>query len=199
MGQRTVYYQSRTGQSLRNHLLMDFSDFRMWLLTENRNSIQEFNERLISVRLERFLNENDSLKDFQNTRQEIIDELTTEYLLTFCDYGPGKDKFDIVGPIIGTWRYEEFKKQVLKTDDSELKYICSILDNGKSLMNDNPFIPSEDNIKVGFWTIDEQRILEKKLKESKNHFERTEGFEYLISVLEKTRDKNQELIIDIEK
>ena len=199
MGQRTVYYQSLTGQSLSNHLLMDYSDFRKWLLTENRNSIQEFNERLISNSLEGFLNEYDSLKDFQNIQQGIIDELTFEYLLTFCDYGPGKTKFEIVGPMMGTWRYEEFKKQIAKTDDLELKAICSILDNGKSLMNDNPFIPSEDNIKVGFWTIDEQRILEKKLKESKNHFERTEGFEYLISVLEETKDKNQELIIDIEK
>ena len=199
MGQRTVYYQSRTGQNLSNHLLMDYSEFRQWLLTENRNTIQEFNERLISNRLEHFLNENDSLKDFQITEQEIIDELASAFLLTFCDYGPGKDKFEIVGPMMGTCRYEEFKKQVTKTDDSELKAICSILDNGKSLMNANPFISSDDNNKVGFWTTDEQRKLEKKLKESKSHFDKTEGFEYLISVLEETKDKNQELIIDIEK
>ena len=199
MGQRTVYYQSRSGESLRKHLLKDFTYVREWLLNENSNSIQEFEERLISKTLESFLNENDNLNNFQNIRQEIIDELITEYLLTYCDYGPGKHKFEIVGPLMGTWRYEEFKKQVLKTNDSELKAICSILDNGKSLMNDNPFIPSDDDNKVGFWTIEEQRRLEKKLKESKNLIGKTEGFEYLISVLEETKDKNQELIIDIEK
>ena len=110
MGQRTVYYQSRTGQSLSNHLLLDYSDFRQWLLTENRNAIQEFNETLISDRLERFLIEHDSIKDFQIDRQEITDELTSEYLLTYCDYGPGKDKFEIVGPMMETWRYKQFKK-----------------------------------------------------------------------------------------
>ncbi len=199
MGQRTVYYQSRTGESLSNHLRMDYTDFRHWILTENRNSVQEFDERLISDKLESFLNENDPLIDFQNTRQDIIDELTTEYLTTFCDYGPGKDNFEIVGPMMGTWRYKELKKRVLKTGDSELKALCSILDNGKSLINDNPFIPSDDNYKVGFWTIDEQRNLENKLKESKSLFDKTEGFEYLISVLEETKHKNQELIIDIEK
>ncbi|MEY3422466.1 MAG: hypothetical protein RIR48_2783, partial [Bacteroidota bacterium] len=68
-----------------------------------------------------------------------------------------------------------------------------------SLINDNPFISSDDNNKVGFWTIDEQRNLENKLKESKSLFDKTEGFEYLISVLEETKEKNQELIIDIEK
>ena len=199
MGQRTVYYQSRTGQSLSNHLLLDYSDFRQWLLTENRNAIQEFNETLISDRLERFLIEHDSIKDFQIDRQEITDELTSEYLLTYCDYGPGKDKFEIVGPMMETWRYKQFKKQVLKTDDSELKDICSILDKGKSLMNDNPFISSDDENKVGFWTIKEQRRLKKKLNDSINLFDKTEGFDYLISVLEEIKDKNQELIIDIEK
>jgi hypothetical protein len=199
MGQRTVYYQSRTGESLRNHFQMDYLDFRQWILTENRNSILEFNERLISNRLESFLNENDSWSNSQNIPQEIIDELTTEYFSTFCDYGAGKDKFEIIGPMMGTWRYESFKKQVLKTYDSELIAICSILDNGKSLVNNNPFIPCNDDNKVGFWTTDEQRRLQKKLKEFKNHLDKTEGFEYLISVLEETEDKNQELIIDIEK
>ncbi|MBI1305390.1 MAG: hypothetical protein GC181_02115 [Bacteroidetes bacterium] len=199
MGQRTVFYQSRTGQSLSKHLLMDYSNFRQWLLSENRNSIQEFNERLISDRLERFLNENDSLRNFQIAGQEIIDELTTIFLLTFCDYGPGKDKFEIVGPMMGTLRYEEFKKQILKTNDSELKAICSTLDNGKSLMNDNPFITNHDDNIEGFWTADEQRRLEQKLKKMKSLFDKTEGVEYLISVLEETKDKNQELIIDIEK
>ena len=145
------------------------------------------------------MNENDTLSDFQNIGQEIIDELTTEYLLTYCDFGTGKDKFEIVGPTVGTWRYEEFKKQVFKTNDSELKAICSILDNGKSIINDNPFIPSDDDSIVGVFTIEEQRRLEKKLKESINLFDKTEGFEYLISVLEETKNKNQELIILIEK
>lgn len=188
MGQRTVFYQSQNVESLRNHIQMDYTDFRQWILTENRNSIQEFNERLISDRLEGFLNEKNSIIDFRNYRQEVIDELTFEYFLTFCDYGPGKDKFEIVGPMMGTWRYKEFKKQVSKTDDSELKAICSILDNGKSIMNDKPFIPSQENNKVGFWTMDEQRKLENKLKESKNLFENTEGFKYLISVLEETKN-----------
>ena len=199
MGKRTVFYQSLTGKSFKKHLQKDYADYRQWILTENKKSIQEFEEKLISHKIETFLRKNNTLNDFQNIGQEIIDELTIEYFLTYCDYGPGKDNFKIVGPMMGTWRYEKFKKQILKTDNSKLKTLCAILDNGKSLLNDKAFIPDTDNNKLGFWTISEQQELENILLEYKDAFDKTEGFKYLISLFEETKAKKQEIIIIIEK
>lgn len=199
MGERIVYYQSKTGENLSKHLQKDYPEFRQWILAEDRSSTQEYGERLLSDKLERYLIENDSLKNFENTQQEIIDELTAEYFLVFCDFGPGKDKFEIVGPMMSTRRYETFKSQVLKTEDTELKSICSILDNGRSLIQGQSFIPNNDNYKIVFWTVYERLKLERRLKESKKLFGHTEGFEYIISALEEIKYKDQELVISIEE
>src|SRR5688500_2419138 len=105
MGKRTVYYQSKISKGLKEHLIDDFKLFRNWILTEHFKSIKEYGERLISQRLEEFLKENQSIEELNYFHQEIIDELTLEYFHTFCDYGEGKGRFEIVGPMMGTWRY----------------------------------------------------------------------------------------------
>ena len=199
MGQRTVFYQSQTVESLKDHLTNNYIKFRPWILIENRNSIDEFDERLITQNLEDFLNNNSSLGVIENISQKIIDELTLQYLQVYCDYGEGKNKFEIVGPMMSTWRYDSFKKQVSKSNDIGLIKICSVLDNGRSLIEGNPFSVDDVINVIGFWSANDQQQLYNKLILMKEKLKDNEGFEFLISVLEETKGRNLELIIDIEK
>jgi hypothetical protein len=112
MGQRTVYYKSINGKTLRENLKSDYTQFRDWALTSNNQSLTEYNERLINIDLETLLKDNatDKLEEWS---QESIDNLVFEYFLTYCDYGPGQEKFEIVGPMMSTWRYEKSHKLTL--------------------------------------------------------------------------------------
>ena len=118
MGQRTVYYISNSYKSFEEQFLDDFSSFRKWILDKHAESILEFQERLISPAIEKCLkNEN---FDLSLVEKEVYDELTFEYLLTYCDLGEGKDKIELVGPMMSSWRYNESHKYIESVNDREL-------------------------------------------------------------------------------
>ena len=78
MGQRISFYQATNGSGLEENIINHYSGFRTWILDEHNNSLNEFDERLISNSLESFLHENVNISGdlLQTIHQKLIDELT---------------------------------------------------------------------------------------------------------------------------
>jgi hypothetical protein len=199
MGQRTVYYKSINGKTLRENLKSDYAQFRDWALTSNSQSLTEDDERLINVDLETLLKDNatDKLKEWS---QESIDNLVFEYLLTYCDYGPGQEKFKIVGPMMSTWRYEKSDKLINSSSDKDLITIWNYLTKGRSIKNNCPFIsPDNDGQVIGFWDWSERDFLSQRLIKFDKVERDNEGIEYVLSVIDELKNDKSDLIINVEK
>ncbi|MFK7756894.1 MAG: hypothetical protein AB8B53_08200 [Flavobacteriales bacterium] len=139
------------------------------------------------------------MSNFKNLKQEILDELTFEYLLTYCGYEEGEDTFEIVGPMMNTKRYDSSSEYVASSSDFELKSIWSAFVDGRSTKNGKGFISPEVNHKIGFWSPQDQAVLLQKFTELRKTNLKIEGFEYVVSVLEEVKGRNLEIIIDSEK
>ena len=200
MGQKTVSYKSKFNKSLKTHFIEDYVVFRDWLLSENKKSIQEYEERIINEELEVFLIQNDKIDLVNNVTQKRIDELIFEYFLTYCDYGAGKNIFEMVGPCMNSRRYLDSHNKIEKYGNEELKVLWNILQKGKSIIDGNPFISSdEQNWIIGFWSKKDQNCLRIKLNDFvKSISEKPEGIEYILSVLDEVKNENVQLVLSIE-
>ena len=199
MGQRTVYYKPTNGRTLRENLKRDYKQFRDWVLKSNDQSLTEDNERLINADLEMLLNENPTDK-FEEWSQESLDNLVFEYLLTYCDYGPGQEEFKIVGPMMSTWRYEKSSKLINGTSDKDLMTIWNYLIKGRSIKNNSSFISSHnDGQVIGFWDWSERDFLSQRLVKFDKGLKDNEGIEYVLSVIDELKNDKSDLIINVEK
>lgn len=199
MGRRTVYYRPTNGETLRENLKTDYGQYRDWILTSTDQSLREYNERLINADLEKLLKEypTDKLEDWS---QEHIDNLVFEYLLTYCDYGPGQEKFKIVGPMVYTRGYEKSHKLINESSDKDLMTIWNYLIKGRSIKNNNPFIsPDNDGQVIGFWDWSERDFLSQRLLKFDKGRKDNEGIEYVLSVVDEIKKDKSDLIINVEK
>lgn len=181
--------------------------------------MEHYEGRIISEQLEFFLLNHSNLGDLNDYTQGIVDELSFEFLFSYCDYGKGKDKFEIIEPLLYTKNYLPGFEWIKKTDDVELKKLWNYLEKGRSIQNDQPFIPIDDNFEVlGFWNKDEVQILKKRLeplieKARKSEWlipkmlkrmvgfsetDRALGFELVLLVLNELEENKTEIIFDIE-
>jgi hypothetical protein len=168
-------------------------------LTLKPGQSAQYNERLINIDLETLLKDNatDRLEEWN---QESIDNLVFEYFLTYCDYGPVQEKFEIVGPMMSTWRYEKSHKLINSSSDKELMIIWNYLIKGRSIKNSNPFIsPDNDGPVIGFWDWSERDLLKQRLLKFYKGRNDHEGIEYVLTVIDELKNDKSELIINVEK
>lgn len=198
MGQRTVYFKPTNGETLRKNFETDYTQFRDWIISTNDQYLTEFNERLVGVELEQLLREN--IKDrVEEWSQHTVDLMIFEYFLTYCDIGPGQGKFQIVGPMMYTKRYEKTNRLIDKTADMDLTAIWSYLLHGRSIKNNSPFI-SPDNVNlIGFWDCSNRDFLNHRLAKFNKGQRDNEGIEYVLSVIEEMNNDKSDLILNVEK
>jgi hypothetical protein len=199
MGKRTVYYKPTNGKTLRENFETDYNQFRDWILETNNQSITEYNERFINVELEKQLRGN-SVDKFEDWSQVTIDSLIFEYLLTYCDYGPGQDRFNIIGPMMLTRNYEKSNVFINGSSDEDLKAIWNYLIYGRSIKNGRNFTSHDnDNQVIGFWDAEERIFLHNQLSKIDIKTNDSEGVEYVLSVIDEMKDDKSDLIIYVEK
>lgn len=195
MGQRTVFYKSAFGHSLKTSILHDYINCRAWLLSTAREGLlEEVSDEFLD-----FIKGNEVLPKLELMEQKVLDELTYEYLLSYCDYGEGQGSFDSVGPMMSTYRYNEASTYILKSTNEELKSLWSVLPYGRSLDGNRKFLLPNDNRKIGFWTNQEQKVLLSHLKVLSKYRPGLEGVELILSLLKEIADDKIEIIIDIEE
>jgi hypothetical protein len=198
MGQRTVYYKPTNGNTLRENFEADYPEFRTWTISANAQSVREYDERVVSVELEFLLKENNTA-ELKEWNQRIVDLMIYHYLLTYCDIGPGQGRFEIVGPMVSTKRYEKANWLISKTSDTELATIWSYLIHGRSIKDDRPFIsPDKENL-IGFWDLKDREFLDHKLARFDKGIGDIEGIKYVLSVIDEMRDDKRDLILNVEK
>ncbi len=200
MGQRIVYYKSRSGKNLKAQLTEDYSSFRDWMLAAYDTALKKFDEKLIPDDLKSFLQQNETLNEAKGHSPEILDALTFEYLLTYCDYGEGSPQFEIIGPMMNKGRYSTSTNWIESSDNSSLKALWAVLVHGRSVFQETFFIPYKKEV-IGFWTVQEQIILLSTLKNIKNKLSvehPIDGIEYVIQVLEEIAIHKQEIVLNRE-
>ncbi len=138
MGKRIAFYEMKNGQSLKETFVENYSSFKDWTLNQNKDSIEKYDEQIISYGIEKFLESNNEL-DLLKPEQKLLDELLTEFLLVYCDYGKGSGLVKLIGPLISTYNYEKSFKIIARQKNKTLSDIWNILKVGRSLRNDNDF------------------------------------------------------------
>lgn len=194
MGKRIAFYETKNGKSLKNNLLENYSEFKKWILIENQNSLNEYNERIVSVEIQEFLESNAEL-DLQKPEQKLLDELLIEFLLVYCDYGKGTELVNLIGPLIKTHKYDKSFKIISKEKNRKLIEIWNILKVGRSLRNDKPSTNIDGDL-IGFWKSNELKYLNENLKNIKRKYDI--GIECITQVLAEIGKGKEELIIVIE-
>lgn len=191
MGRRIAFYEMNNGRSLKETFVQNYYAFKEWTLLQNKDSIEKYNEQIISNEIELFLESNSEL-DLQNPEQKLLDELLTEFLLVYCDYGKGSGLVKLIGPLISTHKYEKSFKIIARQKNKTLFDIWNILKVGRSLINDNNFTVIDGDV-IGFWTKNELNYLKSELNrmENKNDI----GIECINQVLSEIGENKSELII----
>ncbi|MEM9933174.1 MAG: hypothetical protein AAF824_06170 [Bacteroidota bacterium] len=198
MGKRVTFYRSKSGKTLKAHFIKDFLEFRNWLLHKNEESIKDFSETLINEELRNSLERNQKFEDFFKESQKVIDQATVEYLLVYCDYGKGNEYFEIVGPMMNSWRYKTSTDHINRQSSQELRKLWNIILNGISIKNGQNFIPFEGDV-IGFWTPEDQILLDQLLgKFTTNQQMTLEGITYVREVIEEVKSNGSDLIVNIE-
>lgn len=199
MGKRTIFYQSSKDESFKNQLTEDYSSLRKWLLKTNEASVRDYNERTTSTALEGFLIENESLLRLHEIDQVIVDELAILYLLDYCDFGnPGHVKFEIVGPMVATKKYDKLRDAFIKSKDGVLSRLGGYLKFGRSIKADEPFTAQIDDLKLAFWSFEERVAFQDKLCQSGSKPKSTDGYELLMSLFEEVASNSKEILVCIE-
>jgi hypothetical protein len=96
-GKKIGYYLTKNGRSLKENFLADYSLFRLWLLTRQKESRERGEWLIVNDKVESYLLEKEII-DIETSGQATVDHLNSAYFEHFCDYGEGQDKFELVGP-----------------------------------------------------------------------------------------------------
>ncbi|MEM6842128.1 MAG: hypothetical protein AAF944_11015 [Bacteroidota bacterium] len=151
MGRRISYSIPKYSSSLSELVDNDFADFRKWFLKTNRESIEEYNESIGSAHFINTLEKTESFNQLWEGGQQKVDELVLEFLGTYCDWGEGRKLIRPIGPDFSTWRYSASDKLIQKHMDEDSRRLWGYLFTGRSLIDDNKFIPDEDRFRIGYW------------------------------------------------
>lgn len=161
MGQRISYCKNNSNKGLKELIFENFPSFRKWYLDANQSSIEEFNESFGNEYLISYLEQGgDLLTDFDKLDKKLIDELTSEFVGSFCDLtDPEGKKLTFFGPSMNKWRYDKSDAMVAATRDQAFIRLWNFLIKGRSLKDDGEFNSYTNDYTIGFLTFAEHRYL----------------------------------------
>ncbi|TCI84714.1 hypothetical protein [Tenacibaculum sp. M341] len=206
MGARIVFFTAKNDKSLKENFLADYSNFRNWVLSDwNTSELKEVG--LLSMGQEinteaiKHLSKNQNFN--KNINQALFDELLAIYLGSYCDHGDGKKLYELRGPMMNKWKYENSTKLVNQKCNQETASLWNRL-HVESAVN-NETLPSQslsNDLVVGWWSVEELKKLDYGLinifkspsffndwKDSRKngnftHKEELKGIEYVYDILD---------------
>ena len=143
MGIRISFHIPRDSLSLKEMIESTYPEFRDWYINTHEESFVEYNETLGSPQFIQFLESSATLPEFSTLTQKQVDELVSEFLGSYCDYGPATKLKKHVGPEISPSGYKVSSSLIEKHTHEETQRIWNFLFTGRSLKNDSPFIPDD--------------------------------------------------------
>jgi hypothetical protein len=166
MGQRISYYRNNFKKELQDIIFENFSAFRQWYLETEKSSMDEFGEPFGNEMLIAYLKENPDFEiDFSRLNKKLIDELTAEFIGSYCDLTDTEGTIlELFGPAYNKWRYNSGTEMVLKTKDADFIRLWNFVIKGRSLSDGQDFDSFTNDYKIGFLTFSEQRVLKAKIE-----------------------------------
>lgn len=170
MGARIVFFTVNNKKSLLGNFMNDYQDFREWTLNDWKNSeIKDQGEltlgQEIKVEAIDYLKNNSEINS--ETSTEIIDELLAVYFGAYCDYGNGKELYELTGPMMNKWKYEKSTKLVNKNCDEQTIKLWNRLNFGcSSNSKRNSSQSLSKDIIVGWWNVEEMRKIQISLSKA---------------------------------
>lgn len=167
MGQRISFYRNNSNVDFKELLLENYAMFRQWYLDTATSSLKEYNEPSGSEELRQFLLQNNTLRLGSGAPDKrILDELTSEFVGSYCDLTDGKGEIlELFGPCLNKWRYEGSTSLVLQTKDRMLIGLWNwLVVRGRSLRDNGTFEGLTDDLTIGFLACDERRTLQNRIE-----------------------------------
>jgi hypothetical protein len=194
MGTRIAFFETTNGKSLKENFVENYPDFKTWTLQYHKNSLEVYNEPLISDTVEQFLKTHDTLR-VETLEQPLLDTLLLEFFVTYCDHGNGQKLVALFGPLVGVHNYRNSFKIIPQQNDKTLTKIWNVLKDGRSLYNNNSYTVNCNTI-IGFWTKDEMEYLKDFFKKTPKIYDI--GIECIEEVLAQIGKGKEELVMTIE-
>ncbi len=165
MGQRISFYKNNFKEDLKEIIFGNYDDFKKWYLDSEKTALEDFDEQYGTEELKTYLRKDaDFRSEFQNLPQQLIDELTSEFISEYFDGTFQENNFlDFFGPTMSVWRYEESTKMVEATTDEEFLKLWNYLIKGRSLKNNFEFKGYTNEYKIGYLNKEEIIILKNKI------------------------------------
>lgn len=208
MGQRISYYKNDFSKNLKTLILENFSLYRSWYLEMNRDSMEEFDELFGNEELRVYFRQHTDIgDDFQALDRMLIDELTAEFICSYCflrDYNSYFLQF--FGPNVGKINYDSSTEMVIATKDETFIQLWNYLIKGRSLWDGRADFKSYTNEeKIGFLNRSELGQLKQKietyfgtLEDIRQKASQSSGFGYVLSALSELDEYNVEIITVID-
>jgi hypothetical protein len=169
MGQRIGFYKNNFGKGLKDLLFENYENFRKWYLETQKSSLIEFNEPFGNENLKLFFKENLCLtKDFSSIKVDevLFNELVSEFIVTYCGWTDTKNNIlELCGSQMYTSSYFQSSRLVQNTKDREFIQLWNYIIQGRSLITNNQFVEDLYEIKIGYLTFEEQKILKQKIED----------------------------------
>lgn len=166
MGQRISYFKNNFDKKLKEIIFENFSSFRQWYLDTDKSSMEEFNEPFGNEKLKSYFKQNTDFKtDFDNLDKNLIDELTSEFIGSYCDLTDrDSNLLEFFGPTMSKWRYDPSNEMVSATKDKDFIRLWNYIVKDRSLKDNAEFDSYTNEYKIGFLTFNEHRLLKEKIE-----------------------------------
>lgn len=166
MGQRISYFKNNFEKKLKEIIFENFSSFRQWYLDTDKSSMEEFNEPFGNEKLKSYFKQNTDFKtDFDNLDKNLIDELTSEFIGSYCDLTDrDSNLLEFFGPTMSKWHYDPSNEMVSATKDKDFIRLWNYIVKGRSLKDNAEFDSYTNEYKIGFLTFNEHRLLKEKIE-----------------------------------
>lgn len=166
MGQRISYFKNNFNKGLKELIFENFSSFRQWYLDTDNSSIEELNEPFRNEKLKLYFKQNTDYKtDFDNLDKNLIDELTSEFIGSYCDLTDrNSNLLEPFGPTMNKWRYNQSNEMVSATKDEDFIRLWSFVIKGRSLKDNCDFNSFTNDYKIGILDRQEYLLLKSKIE-----------------------------------
>lgn len=201
MGQRISYFKNKSGKALKELIIDNFPAFKLWYLEQVKSSKEAFNESYGNKVLENYLQQKNALTiNFIASGQQLIDELTAEFIANYCDSTIENRKLLApFGPTLSKWRFDESTEMVLQTGDKQLIQLWNYIYKGRSVKDTSYFNSYTNDPIIGFLAFEECLLLQAKIASYFHNPEQispqSQGLEYVLQVLNEIAIDKTGLII----
>jgi hypothetical protein len=193
MSQRICFYKNKSQLFLKGLVCECLNEFKEWYL-----NIYLENEEKDNYVLYKHLNKIIDLNnEFNEMEQELIDEITAEFIGTFLDIEQ-QNYIELVFPFVNKIYYIKNTEDILKTEDSDFIKLWDIIIKGRSIKNNKFFDGYTNNYKIGFLSKSEYLDIKEKIeKHFTNKIKKDNGFGLVLQAIE-NMNLCKEMIITIE-